>query len=71
VLVPFALQKLFGFMKSHLVIVELNACANGVLFGLSLPSEFKAIPCSLFYQVQRIWFYVEVFDPFGVEFYAG
>jgi hypothetical protein len=25
----------------------------------------------LFYQVQCIWFYVEVFDPFGVEFVQG
>ena len=34
-------------------------------------SEFKAILYFLFYQVQCIWFYVEVFDLFGVEFVLG
>lgn len=29
---------------------------------------FKAIPHFLFYQIQFIWFYVEVFDPFGLDF---
>ena len=32
---------------------------------------FKAYPHCIFYQVQCIWFYVEVFDPFEDEFYMG
>lgn len=34
-------------------------------------SEFKAILYFLLYQVQGMWFYVEVFNPFVVMFCAG
>ena len=59
--VSFALQKFFSFMRSHLVILgtallvsvqEIVFCSNG----------FKAISHFLFYQVQCIWFYVDIFD---------
>jgi hypothetical protein len=33
--------------------------------------EFKGIPHFLFFPVQCIGFYVNIFDPRGVEFYAG
>ncbi|KAL6070924.1 hypothetical protein STEG23_005759, partial [Scotinomys teguina] len=36
----------------------------------SCADAFKAIPHFLFYRVQCIWFYDEVFDPFGLEFCA-
>ncbi|XP_060229617.1 uncharacterized protein LOC132649570 isoform X2 [Meriones unguiculatus] len=39
--VSFALQKLFSFMKSHLLIVALRACAVGVLFR-----KFSPVPMS-------------------------
>jgi hypothetical protein len=34
---------------------------------LAFYSESLPVPI-LFYQLQCVWFYVEVFDPFGVEF---
>jgi hypothetical protein len=36
-MVSFALQKLFSSMRSHLLIVDLSAYANGVLFRKSFP----------------------------------
>jgi hypothetical protein len=38
--------------------------------SFSCAKELKAISYFLFYQVQYIWFYVEVFDAFRVEFCA-
>lgn len=50
----------------------LSACAIGVLLTMSFPaSKLKTSPHFLILQVQCIWFYVEVFDPFGAEFCAG
>ncbi|ERE69856.1 hypothetical protein H671_6g16854 [Cricetulus griseus] len=37
---------------------------------LSCANVFKAISHFLFYEVQCGWIYVEVFDPFGLEFCA-
>lgn len=70
-----ALQRPFSFMRSHLLIIDLRAYANSIMFRkvflfvclflcqwlqgyspLSLPSG------------QCIWFYIEIFDPFGAEF---
>ena len=66
--VSFVVQKLFGFMSSHL-IVEFSACIKAVLFvTLFLGQEFKVISYFLFCQVQCIWFYVEVFDPLELSF---
>jgi hypothetical protein len=64
-MVFFAVQKCFSYMRSHLLITYLGACANSVLFN-----KFKAIPQFLSYQIQWIWFYIEVSDPFAVEFWA-
>ena len=33
----FAVWKIFSFMRSHLLIVDLSACAISVLFGKSFP----------------------------------
>ena len=68
--VSFSLWRLCNFMRSHLLIFffilehkplvsvqELSPCAN----------VFEAIPHFLFYYIQHIWFYVEVFDPLGLE----
>ena len=70
--VSLSMQKIFSFMRSRSLTVELSVCANDVLFQkiFSCTNVFKAISHFLFYQVQHIWFYVEVFDPFGVEFLA-
>lgn len=66
--VSFVVQKLFGFMRSHL-IVEFSACIKAVLFvTLFLGQEFKVISYFLFCQVQCIWCYVEVFDPLELSF---
>ena len=37
---------------------------------VSYANVFKAIPYFLFYDVPCVWFYVEVFDPLGLEFCA-
>ena len=71
--VSFTLQKLFGFMRVHYLIVHLSTCTTivSVQEDVSSANVSKTIPHFLFYQVQCIWFYVEVFDPFGLEFCAG
>ena len=65
--VSFALQKLLSFKESHLLIVSLSVCAAGVVFKKSA-FAFKCTSHFLFYKVQCGWLYVEVFDPFGLEF---
>jgi hypothetical protein len=60
--VSFALQKLFNFMKGHLSIVYLNTwsifpCAN----------VFEAISQFVFYSIQCVWIYFEVFNSLGLE----
>ncbi|ERE83670.1 hypothetical protein H671_2g6542 [Cricetulus griseus] len=75
-MVSVAVQKLLGFTSSYLLIVGFSAFANGTKFCsvqkvFSCAIKFKTIPHFLLYQVQCIQFYVEVFDPFGVEFCTG
>ena len=54
-MLSFAMQKLFSFMKSHLLVVDLSVYANGSVQKVFFPaSEFKAIPYFLFYQTQSI-----------------
>jgi hypothetical protein len=67
----FVLQKLFSFIRSHLLIVDPSACAIGVQVVDSCASAFKDIPQFLFYQVQCFWFLTEVFDLLGLEFSVG
>ena len=67
----FALQKLFSFSKSHLLIVSFQVCVTGVVFRkfswqyIQAPSQF------LFCQIECNWIYVEVFDPLELEFCTG
>jgi hypothetical protein len=57
-------------MRSHLLIVDLSVCANSVLLRKSFPVLMSSRLCpTLFCQRQCVWFYVEVFDPFGVVLY--
>ena len=69
----FALQKLFSFRRSHLLIVSLSVCAAGVIFRKWFPVSMRSSVLPTFssvYEVRCGWFYVEVFDPFGLEFCA-
>jgi hypothetical protein len=72
--VSFVLKKLFSFMCFHLLIVVLNACAIiiGVLFRKwsLVPIHTRLFTTSSSIQVQRIWFYVKVFDQLRLKFYA-
>lgn len=64
-------QKLLSFMRFHLLVFGLNAYFIDVLFKkkiLLYTFEFKPISHVLFYHIQNIWTYVEVRDPFLVEF---
>jgi hypothetical protein len=68
-MVSFAKQGLFSSMRFHLFTVDDSACANGAPFRKSSSAPVSSrlfIPYFLFYQVQCIQFYVEVFGPFGV-----
>lgn len=67
--VSFVLQKLFSFMWFHLLIVELRACAVGVLIRklFHVPVSFRVF-LSL---IECFWFYVEVSDLLGLEFCSG
>ena len=60
--VSIAKQKFFSFMRSHLLIIDLSACSNSILFRKSFPLSMNSglFPSSL--QAQCIWFYIEVFD---------
>lgn len=59
-------------MSSYLLIVDLSACINGVLsWVFSCANVLNGISYFLFYGIQYIWLYVDIFDSFGVEFYAG
>ena len=37
-MISFAIQKIFSFMRTHLLIVDLSACAIGVLFRKCFPN---------------------------------
>jgi hypothetical protein len=67
--VSFALQKLGNFIRSHLSILDLTAQAIAVLFRNFFPCAhiFKVFPHFLLYEIQCLWFYVEVFDPLLFE----
>lgn len=69
-MVLLAIQKLFSFTRSELLII-LNASAV-VMFRKSspVPNEYRTIPHIIFPQIQSVWSYVVVFDLFGVKFYA-
>ena len=52
VAMSFALQKLFSFRRSHLLIVSLSVCATGVLFG-----KWSPVPmCSSAFDFENFYF---------------
>lgn len=61
-MVSFAIQKPFSFLRSHLLIDALSA------FAVSALSERLSLGHILLCQIQGIWPEAEVFDPFGVKF---
>ena len=67
VMVSFVLQNLSSFMLSCFLIVDLSACPIQC-------SVQKADLCIsvhvIFYQAPCTWFYVEVIDLLGLEFYV-
>ena len=68
--VSFVLQKLCSFIKSNLLIVIFGVCAIGILFKKLSPVLIHS-KFSLFSSSVYLVLYVEVFDPFGLEFCAG
>ena len=68
----FALQKFLGFRSSHLFIVALNVCAVWILFRKwsPMPKHSSVLPTFSSVRFSVGWFYIAVFDPFGLEFCA-
>ena len=66
--VSFALKNLLSFMKSQFINCLHCWCSIWEVF--SYANAFRAIPHSLFCQFQCVCFYVEIFDPLGLEFCA-
>ena len=61
-------------MRSYVLVVDFSdytVCQYSALEVVSFDNEFKPVSHFLFYEVHCTWFYLEVFDPFGVEFCAG
>ena len=54
-MVAFVMQKLFSFLRSHLLIVDLSACANGVLlrkfFSMPMSSQLFSTFSSMRFSV--------------------
>lgn len=60
---PFAVQKFFSFMKSHLPIVGLHPWTNRVLFTMSFPTPMSCIALPMFLpEISVFWFHIWVFD---------
>ena len=72
-IVSFVVQKVFSFTRSHLLIVDLSAYTNSVVFRKSSPVPMISRLFLTFssFRYSIIWFYVVVFDPFGVKLCAG
>ena len=72
--VSFALQKLLSFRWSHLFNVALIVCATGVICKKWSPvpmcCRLQSTSHFLFFQVHCGQIYIEVFNPFGLEFCA-
>lgn len=69
-MVSSALQKIFSFKGPHLKIIDHSDYSIAILFRefVSCANEFKAISQFLFYQVQYILFYMDIFDSLRLEF---
>jgi hypothetical protein len=67
------LMKIFAHSVGFCFVLFIVFFALQKLFQFlkNIANAFKAIPYFLLYQVHCIWFYVEVFDPFVLEFCAG
>ena len=48
----FALQKLFHFRRSHLLIVSLSVCAAGVIFGKWFPVPMRSSVLATFSSIR-------------------
>ena len=66
----FALQKIFSSRRSHLLIISVSVLLGLYLENALLSNVFKCISHFLFCEVHCGWIYIEVFDPFGLEFCA-
>ena len=72
--VSLALQKLFSFRRSHLLIVSLSVCADGVIFRkwFSVPMGSSALPTFSSISFSLAGFMLrEVFEPFDLSFVHG
>lgn len=67
----FAVPKLFRFPGSHLLVTSLCVCASVPVRKVLLVPVSSRLFLLLFLQIQDSWSYVEVLDPFVVEFCAG
>ena len=67
----FALQKLFSFRRFHLLIVSFSVCASGVKFRKWFPMPMRSSVLPTFSSIRfSVVSFMEVFDPFGLEFCA-
>jgi hypothetical protein len=48
----FALRKLFSFIRSHLLVVNLGDCVNGVLFRMCFPVPVHSRPLPTFSSIR-------------------
>lgn len=73
-MVSFVVQNHFGIMGSYLLVVGFNARTTGVLFRKSF---LKPVSLNVFLNFssesgqEGIGSYLQVFNPFGVEFCVG
>jgi hypothetical protein len=70
--VSFALQKLFCFIKSQLLIIDLSTYTIGVLFKKLSPVPMHSGYSPLFLLPGFVYLVLfDVFDPLGLEFCSG
>lgn len=59
-------------MRTHLLLMLVPICVNVCCSETLSPANvFKAVPHFPFYQVQCVWFDVEVFELLGIVLGAG
>ena len=69
-MMSFYIQKIFSFLKSHLVIVILDGCVISILFCSENSFLCQWVQDSSpprFYQIQCMWSDVKILYPFGFE----
>ena len=69
----FAVQKLFSFMRFHLLIVDLSACADVLLRkAFPVPVSSRLFPTLFSNRLCISGFYIDVSDPFDQKLsFAG